>query len=128
MLTNLEAVLILIVVLLVWHFYFRKEKMTQALRSQITLVPDKEQPQILEDLIAPEIIAEANVNEQLSLSPKNMDELIIDRMNIHNHRAKEALDGRARVTKNLYQKYFTNELDENENREWWSTDEDQVDF
>jgi len=32
---------------------------------------------------------------------------------------KKAIDGRVRATRDLYQKYFTDELIENEEREWW---------
>lgn len=40
------------------------------------------------------------------------------------HRAsinKRAIDGAVRATKNLYKRVFGNELAENENREWWSS-------
>lgn len=32
---------------------------------------------------------------------------------------KKAIDGHVRSTRNIYQKYFTNELNENSDREWW---------
>lgn len=33
--------------------------------------------------------------------------------------AKKAMDGYVRSTRNLYEKYFSAELDQNSNREWW---------
>jgi hypothetical protein len=35
---------------------------------------------------------------------------------------KRAIDGAVRSTRNVFQKSFTNELDENEAREWWSAE------
>lgn len=32
---------------------------------------------------------------------------------------KKAIDGHVRSTRNIYQKYFTDELNENSDREWW---------
>jgi hypothetical protein len=45
------------------------------------------------------------------------------------HRAsinKKAIDGHIRSTKNIYQKYFANELDENEHRVWWSDEASEI--
>lgn len=39
---------------------------------------------------------------------------------------KRAIDGTVRATRNKFDKYFGNELDENEKREWWSHQADDV--
>jgi hypothetical protein len=39
---------------------------------------------------------------------------------------KRAIDGAVRATRNQFEKYFGNELDENEKREWWSHQADDV--
>ncbi len=39
---------------------------------------------------------------------------------------KRALDGRVRTTKKLYEKYFIDELNEQENREWWSAESSPI--
>lgn len=39
---------------------------------------------------------------------------------------KRAIDGAVRATRNQFDKYFSNELDENEKREWWSHQADDV--
>lgn len=39
---------------------------------------------------------------------------------------KRAIDGAVRATRNQFDKYFGNELDENEKREWWSHQADDV--
>lgn len=43
------------------------------------------------------------------------------------HHNKTATDGRVNTTKKLYEKYFTNELAENEEREWWTAEANQGD-
>ena len=58
-------------------------------------------------------IEEAGVNADANLARKQ------------HHRSsmnKRAIDGTVRSTRNKFNKYFQNELDENEEREWWSTD------
>jgi hypothetical protein len=49
------------------------------------------------------------------------------------HRAdinKKAIDGAVRSTRNIYERFFQNELNENENTEWWSAEaaEFETDF
>jgi hypothetical protein len=39
---------------------------------------------------------------------------------------KRAIDGTVRATRNQFDKYFVNELDENEKREWWNHQADDV--
>jgi hypothetical protein len=44
---------------------------------------------------------------------------------LQQHRAeinKKAIDGAVRSTRNVFEKYFVNELNENEDREWWSAE------
>ena len=142
----LNAIAVLVLLLAVWYVYTnhsgfvpvrtgtlaqetaKKENMTAVQGSQITQVPQAEMGPLPEDDAAFVAITEANAHEQLESHPRNMDEQVLARMSIHNKRAKEALDGRARVTKNRYAKYFQDELAENERRDWWEIDQDQVDF
>ena len=45
------------------------------------------------------------------------------------HRAsinKKAIDGHVRSTKKIYEKYFKDELDENESKVWWSSEAQEI--
>ena len=61
----------------------------------------------------------AQYQEPLNERALSMDDKLARKQQ---HRAdinKRAIDGRVRATKNLYEKYFANELAENEARDWW---------
>jgi hypothetical protein len=49
-----------------------------------------------------------NIDEKLAISQQHRGSI-----------ARKAVEGHVRSTRNLYQKYFTNELNENSNRIWW---------
>jgi hypothetical protein len=49
-----------------------------------------------------------NIDEKLAISQQHRGSI-----------AKKAMDGYVRSTRNLYEKYFSEELDQNSNREWW---------
>ena len=49
----------------------------------------------------------------------DMDELLARKQQHRGAINQKATEGRVRSTKNLYAKYFQNELDENSNRIWW---------
>jgi hypothetical protein len=53
---------------------------------------------------------------------QNVDELLARKQQQRAAINKRALDGRVRATRALYNKYFTEELDENEKRVWWSSE------
>jgi hypothetical protein len=52
----------------------------------------------------------------------SLDELLARAAQHRGSLAKRSLDGHVRATKNLFKKYFTNELDENERRTWYSAE------
>lgn len=55
-------------------------------------------------------------------SAPNMDELLARKQQHRANMNKKAIDGRVRSTRNIYEKYFNNELNENEHRVWWSSE------
>lgn len=58
-------------------------------------------------------INEAGLNADASIARKQQHRSSMN---------KRAIDGAVRSTRNKFAKYFTNELDENEDRVWWETD------
>lgn len=58
------------------------------------------------------------------LNPRgyNADEALARKQQHRGNMNKRAIDGMVRSTRNVFQKYFTDELRENENREWWSAE------
>jgi hypothetical protein len=50
------------------------------------------------------------------------DEAIARKQEHHGDMNRKALDGKIRSTKNIYEKYFVPELDQNEKRVWWSSE------
>lgn len=58
------------------------------------------------------------------LNPRgyNADEALARKQQHRGNMNKRAIDGMVRSTRNVFQKYFTDELKENENREWWSAE------
>lgn len=52
----------------------------------------------------------------------DLDHAIMQKTAHTNNLNKRAIDGRVRTTKKLYEKYFENELAEQEDREWWSAE------
>lgn len=50
----------------------------------------------------------------------SVDENLARKMQHRGAMNKKAIDGAVRATRNLYEKYFRNELDENERKEWWT--------
>lgn len=52
----------------------------------------------------------------------NADEALARKQQHRSSMNKRAIDGAVRSTKNIYKKFFTDELKENENREWWSAE------
>lgn len=57
----------------------------------------------------------------------DMDERLARKQKHRGEINKKATDGRVRATANLYKKYFTDELDENEKRVWWSNEAKEID-
>jgi len=55
-----------------------------------------------------------NIDEKLAIAQQHRGAI-----------TKKAIEGYVRSTRNLYQKYFTNELNENSNREWWDDSADE---
>lgn len=67
----------------------------------------------------PGIMSEYNIPQTNTITA---DEMLARKQQ---HRAsinKKAIDGKIRSTKNIYKKYFENELEENERRVWWSAE------
>lgn len=62
----------------------------------------------------------SNVNHDVDADTKLMNRQ-------KNHHNKTATDGRVNATKKIYEKYFVNELAENEEREWWTSEANQGD-
>ena len=60
----------------------------------------------------------------------SIDELLARKQQHRGSMNQRAIDGRVRSTKNLYKRYFQNELDENEKRVWYSAEahEMETDF
>jgi hypothetical protein len=52
----------------------------------------------------------------------NADEALARKQQHRSSMNKRAIDGAVRSTRNIYQKYFTDELNENEEREWWTAE------
>jgi hypothetical protein len=50
------------------------------------------------------------------------DEALARKQQHRGNMNKRAIDGMVRSTRNVFQKYFTDELKENENREWWTAE------
>lgn len=50
---------------------------------------------------------------------QDMNEKILQRSISGGKRFKQSTDGRARTTRNLYEKFFKNDLDHFEEQEWW---------
>jgi hypothetical protein len=58
---------------------------------------------------------------------KNSLDELLTRAAVHRGSlAKRSLDGYVRSTRNIYQKYFADELNENSNREWWGNTGDKL--
>jgi hypothetical protein len=57
----------------------------------------------------------------------NLDELLAKKQMHRGAMNKKALTGAVRSTRNIYQKYFQNELSENAGRVWWSNEGDNAD-
>jgi hypothetical protein len=55
-----------------------------------------------------------NIDEKLAINQQHRGSI-----------AKKAIEGYVRSTKNVYQKYFTNELRENAAREWWDNSSEE---
>lgn len=55
-----------------------------------------------------------NIDEKLAISQQHRGSI-----------ARKAIEGYVRNTKNVYQKYFTNELSENAAREWWDNSSEE---
>lgn len=53
---------------------------------------------------------------------QNVDELLARKQQQRANLNKMAIDGAVQSTKNIYEKYFSEELDENEHRVWWSSE------
>ena len=68
-----------------------------------------------------------NRYQNIALSgQQNIDELLARKQAQRSTMQKRSLDGAVQATKNLYSKYFTEELNENENREWWSSEASEI--
>lgn len=61
---------------------------------------------------------------------QDADEKLVQRRISGGKHFKRALEGRARTTRNTYEKYFRNELDNFEEQEWWGgeTNEAETDW
>lgn len=55
-----------------------------------------------------------NIDEKLAINQQHRGSI-----------AKKAIEGFVRNTRNVYQKYFTDELNENSNRIWWDNSSDE---
>jgi hypothetical protein len=53
---------------------------------------------------------------------QNLDEILARKQQQRQYTAKQAIDGHVRATRNMFNKYFNNELIENEQKEWWSAE------
>lgn len=60
----------------------------------------------------------------------NMDDKLARGQTHRSEMNKRAIDGAVRATRNQFDKYFANELPENESREWWShqADDNETDY
>ncbi len=57
-----------------------------------------------------------------STGEENIDELLTRKQVHRSNMNRTALDGKVRSTRAIYEKYFTSELDENDDRVWWSSE------
>lgn len=62
----------------------------------------------------------------LNPASTTMDETLARKQQQRASINKRAIDGAVRSTKNMFQKYFANELDENEKRVWWSDEAQEL--
>jgi hypothetical protein len=58
----------------------------------------------------------------------NVDEQLTRKQMHRGAMNKKAIDGKVRSTKNIYQKYFLNELDENEHKVWYSAEAEDLEM
>lgn len=131
------AILIVAVIILIFIYYRDTYKTGMSVKSekfsstQEPLGRSLEMsPTVLGSYVNPEI--EEITRYDTIIVPENynsFDELNSRRIIKNQQLAKRAIDGIVRHTKNSYSKYFQEELDNNENQDWWSeeADPDQTD-
>lgn len=57
---------------------------------------------------------------------QDLDERLATKQQQRSNLNKIAIDGSVRSTKNIYEKYFNEELQENEDRVWWSSESQPI--
>jgi hypothetical protein len=64
------------------------------------------------------------IREPYEVKALDMDEILARKQQHAGDKNRKALDGKIRSTKNIYQRFFADECDQNEKRVWWSAEAD----
>ena len=64
------------------------------------------------------------IRESYDVRAIDADEALSRKQQHRSDMNRKAIEGKVRSTKNLYNKYFADELDQNEKRDWWSSEAD----
>lgn len=134
------VVIILLVSLLVYQFWNKTTIKTKEVDKKVENFSSAQEPlgrnldmspTVLGSYATPEVEEITRYDSIIVPESYNtFDELNARRIAKNQQLAKRSIDGIVRHTKNSYAKYFQEELDNNENQDWWSeeADPDQTDL